>query len=77
MGKRTCSDMETADESVQKDVQPEQHEEAQPKKKAKGLDLVSGGANCKQVRCFVICGTTPRYATPNLVKRWAGMQLKP
>ena len=28
MGKRTCSDMETADESVQKDVQPEQHEEA-------------------------------------------------
>ena len=52
MGKRTCSDMETADESVQKDVQLEQHEEAQPKRKAKGFDLV------KQVRCFVICGTT-------------------
>ena len=32
MGKRTCLDIETADESVQKDVQ---HEEAQPKKKAK------------------------------------------
>ena len=45
MGKRTCSDMEIADESVQKDVQPEQHEEAQPKKKANGLDFVSGGAN--------------------------------
>ena len=45
MGKRTCSDMETADESVQKDMQPEQHEEVQAKKKANGLDLVSGGAN--------------------------------
>ena len=38
MGKRTCSDMETADESAQKDVQLEQHEEAQPKQKANGLD---------------------------------------
>ena len=54
MGKRTCSDMETADESVQKDVQPEQHEEAQPKRKAKGFDLVSGGANCKQTSA-VLC----------------------
>ena len=54
MGKRTCSDMETADESVQKDVQPEQHEEAQPKRKAKGFDLVSGGANWKQT-CAVLC----------------------
>ena len=76
MGKRTCSDMETADESVQKDVQPEQHEEAQPKRKAKGFDLVSGGVN-KQVRCFVICGTTSRYYTPDPGTRWAGMQLKP
>ena len=33
---------------MQKDVQLEQHEEAQPKKKAKGLDLASGAANCKQ-----------------------------
>ena len=48
MGKRTCSDMETADESVQKDLSLEQHEKAQPKKTAKGLDLVSGRANCKQ-----------------------------
>ena len=54
MGKHTCSDMETADESVQKDVQLQQHEEAQPKKKAKGLDLVSGGANCKQTSA-VLC----------------------
>ena len=54
MGKRTCSDMETADGSVQKDVQPEQHEEAQPKRKAKGFDLVSVGANCKQTSA-VLC----------------------
>ena len=37
MGKRICSDIETADESVQKDEQHEQHEEAKPKKKAKKL----------------------------------------
>ena len=35
-------------------MQPEQHEEAQPKKKAKELDLVSGGANCKQTSA-VLC----------------------
>ena len=35
-------------------MQHEQHEEAQPKKKAKGLDLVSGGANCKQTSA-VLC----------------------
>ena len=40
---------------AKKDVQPEQHEEAQPKKKAKGLDLVSGGENCKQTSA-VLCG---------------------
>ena len=33
MGKRTCSDIETSDESVQKDEQLEQHEEAKPKKR--------------------------------------------
>ena len=44
MGKRTCSDIETADESVQNDEQFEQHEEAKPKR---GHDLVSGGVNCK------------------------------
>ena len=35
-------------------MQPEQHEEAQPKRKAKGFDLVSGGANCKQTSA-VLC----------------------
>ena len=54
MGKRTFSDIETADESVQKDEQLEQHEEAKPKKKTKGLDLVSGGVNCKQTSA-VLC----------------------
>ena len=46
--------METADESEQMDVQPEQHEYSQPKRKAKGFDLVSGGANCKQTSA-VLC----------------------
>ena len=54
MGKRTCSDTETADESMQKGVQLEHHEEAKPKKKGKGLDLVSGGVNCKQTSA-VLC----------------------
>ena len=48
MGRRTCPDIETADESVQKDGQAKQHEEAKSKKKAKGLELVSGGVNSKQ-----------------------------
>ena len=34
MGKRTCSDIETADESVQKDEQLEQHEEAKPQEES-------------------------------------------
>ena len=38
---------------MQNDVQLEQHEEAQPKKKARGLDLVSGGANCKQTSAML------------------------
>ena len=43
LGKRFFSDIETDDGSVQKDVQLEQHEEAQPKKKAKGLDFARPG----------------------------------
>ena len=39
---------------MQKDGQLEQHEEAKPKKKAKGLDLVSGGVSCKQTSA-VLC----------------------
>ena len=66
MGKRTCSYIETGDESVQKDEQLEQHEEAKTRKKAKGLDLVSGGVNCKQTSAVLcdLCHHTPGIERP-------------
>ena len=69
--KRICSDIETADESVQKDEQLEQHEEAKPKNEAKALDLVSGGVNCEQTSA-VLCDLWHHSDPAN---RW-GMQLR-
>ena len=39
---------------MQKDGQLEQHDEAKPKKKGKGLDLVSCGMSCKRTSA-VLC----------------------
>ena len=72
MGKRICSDIENADELVQNDVQLEQHEEAHPKKKAKGLELVSCGAICEQTSA-VLCDLwhQSQVFEPENVKRFA------